>query len=582
MADQFVLAHIRNLPLFKRLSQQQLEQIADIVEVFQVAPNARIFREGQTLPGMYLIVQGRAFLMQAGPNGDEQKIGEVVPYQYVGEAALFKPIVETRSLWVIESVVLLYIPRDRFQQMLTENPQFKVNLESKFVAAPQVERPLFKGQRPGEKVVLIQLRHPWSIIRYSLLPLILGIIIVFIGYFFSGSLISLVIMGLGVLIPVAWFIYTYTEWRDDAVIITDQRVLKVENILWKFESNISELPLVSVHEVNVHIPPGDLIARYLNYGTVDIKTAGTSGNLKLEYIAQPERMQRILLTDKDLYQQAVKERHRDAIRTEIDRFLDPERMAETEKPKNTPPASPAQGIQHHFLSTRLVNAQGEMIIRRHLSVWLTHIFLPVLGLLGGLLLTALGIFSIPLGGLGTVEAVLGLFVMLLSGIWLYWADWDWRNDMMILGSNTITLIHRRPLFLQNISDKMLLTRVDSVISDKQGFLNTLLDRGDVRISLVGDDKGKLFSKVYQPDEVQSAISNQRAAVMAATKEEELRRQRQEIAEYIDVYHERIRETRETPAQVVEPPPAPAPPPQQQAPPTFRGGTRPPRIPRTRE
>ncbi|MBZ0292099.1 MAG: cyclic nucleotide-binding domain-containing protein, partial [Anaerolineae bacterium] len=541
MADQFVLAHIKNLPIFQKLPPEQLEQVAEAVEVFQVAPNARIFREGQTLPGMYLIVQGRAFLMQTGANGGEQKVGEVVPYQYLGEAALFNPVVESRSLWVIERVVLLFIGRDRFLQVLAEHPQLKVNLESKYAAFPEATKPLFKGQRPGEKVVLIQLRHPWSIIRNSLLPILLGLIIIFVGYMLSGNLISLVIMGLGVLIPVAWFIYTYTEWRDDAVIITDQRVLKVENILWKFESNISEVPLISVHEVNTRIPPGDLMARYLGYGTVEIKTAGTSGNLTLDYIPKPDRIQRILLTDKDLYHHAAKQRHRDAIRTEIDRFLTPDQVVEQEKAKNTPVSATNTNTQRHLLSTRFINAQGDLIIRRHLSVWLGHIFLPVLAFLGGVLLTALGVFSIPLGALGTVETIFGLFVMLLGGIWLYWADWDWRNDMMILGANTITLIHKRPLFLQNISDKMLLSQVDSVISDKHGFFNTLLDRGDVRISLVGDDKGKLFSKVHQPDEVQAAVSNQRASVLSRSKEEELRRQRQEIAEYIDVYHERMRE-----------------------------------------
>src|SRR5690606_18960090 len=212
-------------------------------------------------------------------------------------------------------------------------PHLGLNLVSQYMPQLEMARPLFKGQRPGEKVLLIQLRHPWSFLRISMVPLVMGLIIVMIGLiFFGGSWISLVMLALGLGIPAVWGIYMYVEWRDDAIIITDQRVIRVENILWKFESNVSEVPLSSVHEVNVNIPAGDVFARTFKYGTVEIKTAGTSGNMRLDFIPEPDRIQKLLLSDKENYQRSEKIRHRDAIREEIDRFLEPKPA--DNKPKN--------------------------------------------------------------------------------------------------------------------------------------------------------------------------------------------------------------------------------------------------------
>ncbi len=590
MADQFILAHIKNLPIFKNLPAEQLELVAEVFEMFQVPPNTSIFRQGQPLNGMYLIVQGRAFLTQIGTDGTEYQVGEVKPYQFIGEAALFREIAENRSLRVVESVVLLFLARQRFEELLLLHPQIKLNLVSQYIPQPELARPLFKGQRPGEKVLLIQLRHPWSFIRLAFIPILFGLILMMLALiFFNGTLIAFVLMAIGVVIPVGWVIYMYVEWQDDAIIITDQRVIHVENVLWKFESNVSEVPLSSVHEVNVHIPSGDVMARSFQYGTVDIKTAGSSGNMNLEFIPHPDRIQKLLLNDKENYQRSVKDRNRDAIREEIDRFLDPDKQNNSNIKKEPTSPEKAQSTLG-LLSTRSELANGDIVYRKHLSVWFGHIIFPLLMVLVGLIVIGVGVASIESAFLGSVESIGGFFVMLIGGIWLYGADWDWRNDIYILSDSTISLIHRRPLFLQNENDRVLLSQVDNVVSDKRGVFNTLFDRGDVRVSLVGDDRGqsKVFEKVYQPDRVQEEISNRRAGVLGRAKDEQLRQQRREIAEYIDVYHERM-QTVNPPQPEPQPPvqqapfnpPPPNPTPVNPPPPPLRGGARPPRIPRVR-
>ncbi|MBZ0287763.1 MAG: hypothetical protein K8I30_09130, partial [Anaerolineae bacterium] len=197
----------------------------------------------------------------------------------------------------------------------------------------------------------------------------------------------------------------------------------------------------------------------------------------------------------------------------------------------------------------------------------------------GLMLMILSLFSVTLEGLGPLQFILGFFVVLVGGIWAYWADWDWRKDMYIIGEKSVRLIHKRPLWLQDTTDQILLTQIDNVISNRSGILNTLLDRGNVQIFLLGDDKknAKVFQTVYQPAAVQDEISNRRARVIDQAKKDEVQNQHRAIAEYLDVYHERVSAANRLTTPVPQPPPTPPP----AQPSAARDGTRPPRIPRVR-
>lgn len=173
-------------------------------------------------------------------------------------------------------------------------------------------------------------------------------------------------------------------------------------------------------------------------------------------------------------------------------------------------------------------------------------------------------------------------MMVVGGVWFYLADWDWRNDYYIVGSNTISIIRQRPLWLRDEKDEMLITQIDNVISKKIGIVDSLLNRGDVRIMLVGDDRGggRVFRHVYGPEQIQAEISQRRAEALERARNREAEQQQQTIAEYLAAYDARTRGEQPTaPAQ----PPQPTMPAQ---PPTTlpgiqSGGTRPPGIPRAR-
>ena len=124
---------------------------------------------------------------------------------------------------------------------------------------------------------------------------------------------------------------------------------------------------------------------------------------------------------------------------------------------------------------------------------------------------------------------------LLAGcLTYYWLDWDWRNDLYIIADDTITFVHKRPFFLQNLRDQILVERIDNVESVSSGLFPALLKYGDVSMSLVGADQPKLFIKVSNPQEIQQEISRRQHNTTLRRARYDAMQQRQILGEYLGV------------------------------------------------
>src|SRR5690606_12774060 len=144
------------------------------------------------------------------------------------------------------------------------------------------------------------------------------------------------------------------------------------------------------------------------------------------------------------------------------------------------------------------------------------------------------------------------------------------------------------LWLQDEVDQIRLDKVDSVVSSVKGVMNNLLDRGDVLISLLGDDIPKKMSSVPNPKSVQAEISRRLTNRRMEERKTYVEGQREAIAEYLAAYHEKVsgaqpraqsldgntiaRDASVLPQQTLPQAPPPQP---------LRDGARPTRIPRTR-
>ncbi|GAB4337361.1 MAG: hypothetical protein Kow00117_19480 [Phototrophicales bacterium] len=596
---------IRQLPLFTQLPDEYMEWIREACRLMRVDPGEYVFRQGDVARGLYMMVTGEAVLVRQLPDGRMQELAVVRPGQYLNEQALFREGQETASLEVTQTATVLLISRDLLWRIVSYHPELKHYLPIPVEAAQDMaSKQVFKGQRESEKILLDIRRHWWAFARRFWLPLLLMGVAFGVAAVLPIAFLSLVVAGFfGVVIPGTMMVYYYLEWRNDHVIITDQRIIRIHQIIHSFKTDITEVPLSSVQQINADIVTADIFSRIFNYGTVEIRTAGDAGNIRMTLMPDPEGIQALIFQNRDRHQANQESETRNVIRAEIDQIL---------KGKTAPQQTKTEGRvvtrQTGFntpFQTRFINEKGETIYRKHVIYWLRGIWLPAVLMLSTVVFFFVLIFG---GGLG-----LGILGYLLDGIlflfaagWIYWVDWDWRNDMYIVGDEMIKIIHKRPLWFQNEEDQILVERIDNVASFRNGFFRTLLNYGDVKISLLGGDKGdeKWFVAIPRPQDVQAEITRRQQRQRNKKEAEAERKRREEIAEYLAVYHETVQgEHAAQSAPQIDPDISPliptqsssvTPPPHQQRPPRRLPrnrpsvgnrpvrGVRPPSVPNTKQ
>lgn len=547
MPDRFVQTHIRRLPIFERVPPEMLPHLTEGFRVLRVEPGELVFRQGEPTQGMYLLVSGQGVLFKQ-EDGREIIIGTIEANQYVNDAALFTAGIEKASLRIIESANVLFLSRRRLTDILSHHAELTPYLPvPDDTIKQQIKKQIFKGQRPNEEVLMDTRRHRWAWIRRAWVPGTLMILMIMAAFLIPFSAFTLVIIVLALLIPGGLLLYYYLEWRNDHVIITDQRITHIEHDILTFRNRTSEVPIGSVQEVNADIITSDPFSRLFNYGNVHIKTAGDAGNMQLTVMPRPNDIQELIFANTRRQANLEEREHRNSIRATVDKVLGnatgefPTVDGADGNDEESQPQATVRSSQRPFLRTRFVREDGSIVYRKHLAFWLRGTLWPGFLILSGLLFLVAAATLNAFEGLRVIGPAIGFFVMLVGFIWFYWSDWDWRNDVYILGDETIQIIHQRPLWLQNEDDQVLLERVDNIVSLQSGFLQTALSYGNVRLSLVGGapEDAKVFRAVSRPQKVQAEIARRQSLVKQRAANAQEKQRREEIAEYLSVYHETV-------------------------------------------
>lgn len=413
---------------------------------------------------------------------------------------------------------------------------------------------LFNGQRPGETVVFVFRRHWWAFGRHLWIPVVVGIaLFAFAAYSaISSAVVGLTISVLGLVVPGLITFYLYHEWQNDSIILTEERIVRVWIHLISFQNSLSETPLDRILEISTVQPPGDPFARLFNYSTLHVRTAGSGGNFDLDLIADTHNVQKLIFAQKDHYSQHMVRQQKASMAREIQSALHEKSAnsappdAQSAVPRAGQPAMPASNIvaddvKHGlpFIRTRFRTATGEIVYRRHSTIWLRLVFVPSIFLVAGVIMLTAGVFAPALPFPNIIVIAGAMVVLILGSILFYLGDWDWRNDLLIFGDGLVTLVHKRPLWLQNQVERIRIAQIDNVSSDVNGFINNILDRGEVRISLVGSpaNESKVFDNVHDPQSIQAELSSQLEKIKVAQQQQAVDQQKQVMLDYLAAYHQ---------------------------------------------
>ena len=392
--------------------------------------------------------------------------------------------------------------------------------------------PHFAEQRDGEIALLKTRRHWWAFLRSAWIPLLL-----LLGLWAGAALaddqtLSIALFAASLLLPGIALLYGYAEWRNDSIIVSDQRIIRIDRGILAMRQQISQVGLESVQEINYDIPSGDVFARIFRYGTVFVKTAGAQGNMELDLVPHPARFQKLIIEDRHVLEERRAQTHQALVRSELSRMLE-EGDDAGEREHKLDPASPPTPLpgSNGYLSARIEMSNGDIVYRKHISVWAQHTILPLLIILLSLTGMLFTFAALPAEA-RVVGFAAAMVAMLFGCVSYYWMDWDWRNDIYVIADDTITLVRKRPFFLQNIRDQILMERIDNVESSRSGLFAALFKYGEVSMSLVGADEPKRFERVANPRAIQQEISRRQHNKSLRRARQDAQLQREVLTEFM--------------------------------------------------
>jgi hypothetical protein len=534
--DPQAIASLSKMAIFKGLDRSEIEAIAAHFEIVQLNQGERLFTQNDWGEHFYIIQSGRIQVSRIR-NGVEQKFTTYSNGDYIGEESLLSGKERTVSAEAVADSRLLRMSSVDFKWMLRQFPSIKL-----FMDATVKSRRLRRTKRldwlnENETIYLMVQKHPAYLYTHLIGPLLLAWAAVPVLLFSSSTDVSsfhFVTLWIGLLILAAaagWGVWNYVDWGNDYYIVTNMRVIWLEKVVGIYDSRV-EAPLNTVLTVGTR---SDQLGRMMGYGEVIVRTY--TGHIYMNEVGYPEQLASLIEEQLWRSKQGAKREEMAALEQTI-------RVRLGMEPASQPVSAPVQAatfakkkktgpkLFENFFKVR-VEENGIITYRKHWILLVQRAWQPtlvVLILLAVILLRALNEYTFLPAFF--IYGVAGLFILFAISWWAY-EYVDWSNDIYQVSADQIIDIYRKPLGKE---DKRVapLENILSMEHTRRGIVGIIFNYGDV-IAMVGAAKF-VFQGVYDPAAVEQDIFRRIGARKQAQKEAEAVREREQIADWLEAYH----------------------------------------------
>jgi CRP/FNR family transcriptional regulator len=128
MKGMVIQDFISKVPLFEGLIDEQVQWLAEIVEVKKYARGKVIFTEGEEATGLHILRIGRIKIYKLSTEGKEQILHIFGPGEPFGEVAVFAGSQFPAYAEALDSSETLFFPRKKFIELITKDPSLAMNM----------------------------------------------------------------------------------------------------------------------------------------------------------------------------------------------------------------------------------------------------------------------------------------------------------------------------------------------------------------------------------------------------------------------------------------------------------------------
>jgi hypothetical protein len=342
-----------------------------------------------------------------------------------------------------------------------------------------------------------------------------------------------------ILVGLALGIWRWVDWGNDFSIVTNRRAIMLEKVIGIYD-NRQETPMQWILSISVGT---GALGRLLGFGDLIIRTY--TGEIVFRNIPDPylfasivedqwmRYKHRVELTDREMMLESLQER---ITESEGSDPAEDGELSLIDRPIKTNERGESQlGLDRWTLKTRFEQG-GVITYRKHWALLLRQVFAPTL-------LLAISIMALLTKGLGIFDefdqtnlVLIEVFLILTSFLWWLYRYIDWANDIYQITPNHIVDVSKKPL----AREIRMIAPLENILGteiDRKGVFSVLLNFGSV-IANVGTSQFS-FDGVYDPVRVQQDIVFAQDTLLERQAEAERGQRRDEVVEWLSVYHEEI-------------------------------------------
>lgn len=525
--------------LFRDLGEPALVQIAGRFIDYKLDKGSLLYLKGERAANFYLVLSG--YLQSQEKDEKEHSFeSNYEPGDAFGSRALLDPKLGEASIKALEETQLLYMPRADFEWMLryfSKVTRRLLHVSDGRRLKSEVE---FEWLGEDETVFFVARKHlAYLWLRLSR-SLVLAILAMLAFYFAIGAAAGsqfnwIASGGLLILGAIGWGIWEVLDWRNDYYILTNQRVVWLEQVLLRSSSR-TEAPLANIQSVNTHT---SFLGRLLGFGDLLVRTY--TGSVVMPSVADPEHTKQLIEDYVARQRKESRDSKHDAIRQAVRESLG-------HPPLNGHVETGQRSLKlvdnterWQLFKTRTVS--GDIITyHKHWFTLASGMLLPTAFLLA-VFFGLRGIYGgLPDSGFGWLLAF--VFLSIPIAVMIYRVV-DWQNDIYLITPDTLMDKERKPLGSE-VTKSASLANVLSLENHKVGIIGLLLNFGVVRAN-VGDATLD-FDDVHNPAQVQQDIFARMEALKVKQEKAKADDERTRMTEWLRVYEEERGRSGPPPAQ----------------------------------
>jgi len=522
---------LSQMALFHDMEEGDLAEIAQHFSDFKVEKDEVLYSIGDRADNFYILLSGTLKSWTIS-QADGEEVFAIEAGDSFGESALMANSIRQYSVSALSAASLLYMPRAEFEWMLDSFPDVAERLEVQSSGDSLKREVDFDWLREDEDVHFVARKHGaylWLRMARAILLAIFAFLSFYAAITFAGpsSQFPWVATGAGLLaLAIAVAFWEYFDWRNDYYILTNLRVVWLENMLLRSSSR-KEAPLASIQSINTH---SSLLGRLLDFGDVIVRTY--TGTVLMPAVGEAMHIKHMIEEYVGrLRQQDRQEKHetiRQAVRQSLGHPREEDLTGNIEE--DTPQEMIDKGKRFQFFTTRQVDGV-EVTYHKHWFVLFRALLLPAIFMVAAIYFLAFFYEGLPPSTNGLMLSF--VFVSLPIVVMIY-RILDWQNDIYRVTADSLIDSEKKPLGSE-VTKSAPLANVLSLENHRVGLIGLVLNFGVVRIN-VGDSSLE-FADVYDPALIQQDIFIRMEALKLSAEESKAEDERKRMAEWLKVLEE---------------------------------------------